>query len=43
VSGYEDDIAANPDILTRASEVVARDAEAADLTDRGDVSGPEFP
>src|SRR6185295_15601346 len=43
VSGLEDDIAANPDILTRASAVVARGQEAADLTDRGAVEGPEFP
>ena len=43
VSGYEDDIAANPDILTRASAVVARDQEPADLTDPGGVQGPEFP
>ncbi len=43
VSGYEDDIAANPDILTRASAVAARDAEPAELTDRGSVEGPEFP
>jgi len=43
VSGLEDDIAANPDILTRASAVVARGQEAADLTDRGGVEGPEFP
>lgn len=43
VSGYEDDIAANPDILTRASAVAARNQDAADLTGRGDVEGPEFP
>ncbi|MEY2929448.1 MAG: hypothetical protein RL033_197 [Pseudomonadota bacterium] len=43
VSGYEDDIAANPDILTRASAVVARGQDAADLTDRGGAEGPEFP
>ncbi|MEO8181413.1 MAG: hypothetical protein ABI895_21455, partial [Deltaproteobacteria bacterium] len=43
VSGLEDDIAANPDILTRASAVVARGQDPTDLTDRGDVEGPEFP
>jgi len=43
VSGLEDDIAANPDILTRASAVVARGQGARDLTDRGGVEGPEFP
>jgi hypothetical protein len=43
VSGLEDDIAANPDILTRASAVVARDADPKELTERGGVEGPEFP
>jgi hypothetical protein len=43
VSGLENDIATNPDILTRASEVVARDQEATELTARGAVAGPEFP
>jgi WD40-like Beta Propeller Repeat len=43
VSGLEDDIAANPDILTRASEVVARGQDPTDLRDRGGVEGPEFP
>jgi hypothetical protein len=43
VSGLEDDIAANPDILTRASAVLARGQEPADLTERGGVEGPEFP
>lgn len=41
--GLEDDIAAKPDILTRASAVVARRKDATDLTDRGGVEGPEFP
>lgn len=43
VSGLENDIATNPDILTRASNVAARDREAADLTTRGAVTGPVFP
>ncbi len=43
VSGLENDIAINPDILTRASAVAARDQTAADLTIRGSVEGPEFP
>lgn len=43
VSGLEDDIAANPDILTRASTVAARGKAPTDLTDRGDAEGPEFP
>jgi len=43
VSGYEDDIATNPDILTRASAVVAREQSPIDVTDRGGVAGPEFP
>lgn len=43
VSGLENDVATNPDILTRASEVIAADEETADLTSRGDVSGPIFP
>jgi hypothetical protein len=43
VSGLENDIATNPDILTRASQVIGADEETADLTSRGDVSGPAFP
>jgi WD40 repeat protein len=43
VSGYENDIATNPDILTRASEVLARDQEATPLVTSGDVIGPQFP
>jgi hypothetical protein len=43
VSGLENDIATNPDILTRASQVIGADEETADLTSRGDVSGPVFP
>jgi hypothetical protein len=42
VSGLENDIATNPDILTRASEVVARDQEPTELS-RGGIEGPEFP
>ncbi|HTV22036.1 MAG TPA: hypothetical protein VMG12_25275 [Polyangiaceae bacterium] len=41
VSGFENDVATNPDILTRASEVVARDTDASELS-RGGVEGPEF-
>jgi hypothetical protein len=43
VSGFENDVATNPDILTRASEVVARDQDAIELGPRGDAVGPEFP
>ena len=43
VSGLENDIATNPDILTRASEVAARDQSPVDLTERGGAQGPEFP
>jgi hypothetical protein len=43
VSGLENDVATNPDILTRASAVVARDQSPVDLTERGDAQGPEFP
>jgi hypothetical protein len=43
VSGFENDVATNPDILTRASEVVARDLEPVDLAPQGDIEGPEFP
>lgn len=42
VSGLENDIATNPDILTRASEVVARDRDATELS-RGSIEGPDFP
>jgi WD40 repeat protein len=42
VSGLENDIAANPDILTRASEVVARDQPPEDRTTRGAIAGPDF-
>jgi hypothetical protein len=41
VSGLENDVATNPDILTRASEVIARDEEATELS-RGGIEGPEF-
>jgi WD40 repeat protein len=43
VSGMENDVANNPDILTRASSVMARDREATDLSERGSASGPDFP
>lgn len=42
VSGFESHIAANPDILTRASEVVARQRNPTDLREGGDVKGPPF-
>jgi WD40-like Beta Propeller Repeat len=42
VSGLENDVATNPDILTRASEVVARDQDAIELAPQGGVEGPEF-
>ncbi|HWO11106.1 MAG TPA: hypothetical protein VNN80_16540, partial [Polyangiaceae bacterium] len=42
VSGLENDIAANPDILTRASEVLARDQDPIEYTARGEVRGPDF-
>jgi hypothetical protein len=43
VSGLESDVATNPDILTRASQVAARSADAAEMMSRGNVEGPEFP
>jgi len=43
VSGLENDIATNPDILTRASALVTADEEVVDLTSPGDDSGPVFP
>jgi hypothetical protein len=43
VSGLENDVATNPDILTRASSVVARAGTATDLTQRGTAVGPPFP
>jgi WD40-like Beta Propeller Repeat len=42
VSGLENDVATNPDILTRASEVVARDQNAVELAPQGGVEGPDF-
>lgn len=43
VSGYENEIAVNPDILTQASQVKAREKSAKDLTGGGgDVKGPPF-
>ena len=44
VSGYENDIAVNPDILTQASQVKARSADPKDLTKlSGSPQGPPFP
>ncbi len=43
VSGLENDIATNPDILTRASIVMARDQSPTELEERGAVAGPDFP
>jgi hypothetical protein len=44
VSGYEREIAVNPDVLTQASQVIARDKEAKDMTSpSGDPHGPPFP
>jgi hypothetical protein len=43
VSGLESDVATNPDILTRASAVEARGTDAAEMTSRGNVEGPDFP
>jgi len=44
VSGYESEIAVNPDILTQASQVIARSKTAKDLTaSGGEVKGPPFP
>ncbi|MEZ4221400.1 MAG: hypothetical protein R3B13_10785 [Polyangiaceae bacterium] len=45
VSGYEADIATNPDILTQASNVDARNAKAVDLVGKGpgDSKAPPFP
>jgi hypothetical protein len=43
VSGLENDIATNPDILTRASAVVARDQDATELFNRSGAEGPAFP
>jgi hypothetical protein len=42
VSGLENDVATNPDILTRASEVAARDLSATPLTPQGGAVGPIF-
>ncbi len=44
LSGYETDISLNPDILTQASRVAARDAPATDLTGKpSDSVGPVAP
>lgn len=43
MSGMENDVATNPDILTRASEVIARDQAPTELGTRGGVVGPSFP
>ncbi|MBK7585692.1 MAG: PD40 domain-containing protein [Myxococcales bacterium] len=43
VTGYENRIAVNPDILTQASQVDARSKAAKDLTSGGgDIKGPPF-
>ena len=42
VSGLESNIAINPDILTRASDVVAQERNATDLREGGQVQGPPF-
>lgn len=41
VSGLENDVTTDPDILTRASEVLARDQDPTELS-RGGIEGPEF-
>jgi hypothetical protein len=44
VSGRESEISVNPDILTQASQVAARDRTATDLTGNpSDIQGPPFP
>lgn len=43
VSGYESDIAVNPDILTQASRVKAKDTDGASLLHGGKPAGPSFP
>lgn len=43
VNGLESNVAANPDILTRASEVVARSRNPDDLRTPGDEMSPPFP
>ncbi|HET9957178.1 MAG TPA: hypothetical protein VFQ61_21925 [Polyangiaceae bacterium] len=43
VSGQEYQVAVNPDILTQASEVAAKDAPAIVVEQTGNVLGPEFP
>jgi hypothetical protein len=43
VSGLESDVATNPDILTRASSVAAREASPSEMMSRGSVEGPVFP
>lgn len=44
VSGYESDVALNPDILTQASAVDARDVKPTDLRGKkGSVEGPPVP
>jgi hypothetical protein len=45
ISGYERELAVNPDILTQASAVMARGAPGSDLTGapQGGISGPEAP
>ncbi|HEX4341459.1 MAG TPA: hypothetical protein VH062_36370 [Polyangiaceae bacterium] len=43
VSGYDADISANPDILTQASRVSAKDAAPTDVTNRGAAQKGPFP
>ncbi|HVU00253.1 MAG TPA: hypothetical protein VHE30_00825 [Polyangiaceae bacterium] len=43
VSGYDADISANPDILTQASRVLAKDAAAKKMDQKGPAQGPPFP
>ncbi len=43
VSGYDADISANPDILTQASRVAAKDSAAVDVSNRGAAEKGPFP
>ena len=43
VSGYDADISVNPDILTQASRVEAKDTRATSLKGSGAGQGPPFP
>ena len=42
LSGLETDIAANPDVLTRASEVIAASRNPTNLREGGTIQGPPF-